>query len=162
MFAFSQKYGISSNAIGLATGTLNIEGSVATSNKISFHLPVMWNPFSFNENKKIKHIALQPGMRFWTWHSYSGTFFGIYSTAISFNTGLNEHRYSGKAIGIGLSAGYAKMLSKNLNIEAELGYSYGYTEYETFVRVQCGDYVRSYKGPIHAPTKASISIMYIF
>lgn len=158
----AQKFGIRSNMIGLATGSLNVEVSTAISDKITLHFPISFNPFTFDENKKIKHTAIQPGIRLWQWHSYSGLFYGIQAIAIVFNIGIKEFRNYGSGVGGSLSVGYSKMLTKNLNIEAETGLGGGWIAYDKYQRQLCGEFEGSWRGYKIGPTRVSISIMYIF
>lgn len=158
----AQKFGIRSNLIGLASGSLNVEVSKAISDRITLHLPFSWNPFTFVENKKIKHTAIQPGIRLWQWHSYSGLFYGMQAIGIVYNIGIEEFRYYGSGVGGSLSIGYSKMLTKSLNIEAEAGLGGGWIVYDKYERPLCGEFEGSWRGYMAGPTRASISIMYIF
>ncbi|MFA5849488.1 MAG: DUF3575 domain-containing protein [Bacteroidales bacterium] len=158
----AQKFGIRSNLIGLATGSLNIEVSKAISDKITLHFPISWNPFIFDNNKKINHTAIQPGIRLWQWHSYSGLFYGIQAIGIVCNIGIKEFRYYGSGVGGSLSFGYSRMLTKNLNIEAETGLGGGWIAYDKYQRQLCGEFEGSWRGYKICPTRVSISIMYIF
>ncbi len=158
----AQKFGIRSNLAGIATGSLNVEVSMAVSDKITLHFPISWNPFTFKENKKIKHTATQPGIRLWQWHCYSGLFYGIQATGIVFNIGIDEFRYYGSGVGGSLSVGYSKMLTKSLNIEGELGLGGGWIAYDKYQRQLCGEFEGSWRGYKIVPTRISLSILYIF
>ena len=158
----AQKFGIRSNLAGLALGSINIEVSKAISDKITLHFPISWNPFTFGENEKIKHIAIQPGIRLWQWHSYSGLFYGVQTIRIVCNIGINEFRYYGSGVGGSLSVGYSKMLTRSLNIEVEMGLGGGWIAYDKYQRNLCGEFEGSWQGFMVGPTRFSLSIMYIF
>lgn len=157
----AQSHSLGVNVPMLAFGSINFELSKALSQKTTLHLPLSWNPMTFGNNKKIKHFMLQPGVRWWKWHTYSGYFGGINITAIQFNAGIKTYRYYGKGAGITLSAGYAKMISKEWNIEAEAGVYSGWVSYDKYQRRLCGDYEGSWRGFKFFPAKISLSLIYI-
>lgn len=161
MNSSAQSYSLGVNIAMAAVGTINIDLSKALSQKVTLHIPISWNPVTFNDNKKIKHIMIQPGIRWWKWHSYSGYFGGVNITAVNFNTGVRTYRYYGQGAGITISAGYAKMLSKRWNIEAEAGIYSGWVSYNKYQRELCGDYEGSWQGLKFYPAKISLSLIYI-
>jgi len=158
----AQKYGIKTNIIGLATGSFNIEASVALSNKWTLHFPFSWNPLSIEENYKIKHLVLQPGARWWFWHSYTGYFIGIHVLSAIYNIGVNDFRYQGWAAGAAVSGGYSFMLSRRWNLETEIGIGACWCEYDIYERPICGEYESSVNKLIIGPSRISIAIVYIF
>lgn len=158
IIAKGQDYSLSFNVATAAVGSLNIEGSAAVNNKYTLHLPVSYNPII----RDFRHMIASPGYRYWTWHSYSGFFIGNYATFGKYNISNKDSRYYGSIYAVSLSVGYAKMISRNWNIEAEIGYGYGYVEGDEFEKRKCGDYLDSYSKFKHMPTKAAISIIYIF
>lgn len=157
----AQNHSIGVNMALLAVGSINIELSKAFSKKVTAHVPISWNPITFSNNKKIKHIMLQPGIRWWQWHSYSGYFGGINITIAQFNTGIKALRYYGKGAGVTISAGYAKMLSKRWNLEAEAGFYSGWIKYNKYQRKHCGDYEGNWSGIKLFPAKISLSLIYV-
>ncbi len=104
---------------------------------------------------------IQPGIRWWKWHSYSGYFGGVNLTAMQYNLGVKSYRYYGKGVGITLSTGYAKMISKKWNIEAEMGIYSGWVSYDKYKRELCGDYEGSCCKLKLIPAKLSLSLIYI-
>ena len=42
----------------------------------SFNLSVNYNPWNLGENKKMKHILIQPEYRWWLNETFIGSFFG--------------------------------------------------------------------------------------
>ena len=53
----AQFYSARTNLIGLATGNINLEGSMTLNRRWSLHLPVQYNPFVFKDNRQCKHSA---------------------------------------------------------------------------------------------------------
>lgn len=161
-FCTAQKFGVGTDMISLTTGTFNIETSVIVTKKITLHLPFSWNPFTLKNNYKIKHIAIQPGIRWWFWHGYSEFYFGAHLLTSVFNLAVSHERREGWAGGASLTFGYAWMLSNRVNLEIEAGGGPIYTEYDKFERETCGDYLDTKKGIIFFPTRLSCSLFFLF
>lgn len=157
----AQNYSLGVNIASMAVGSINIELSKAVSQKVTIHLPLSWNPVTFSNNKKLKHIMIQPGIRWWKWHNYSGYFGGVSVTAVQFNAGINHLRYYGSTAGLTLSIGYAKMISKRWNIEAEVGIYSGWVSYNKYRRELCGDYEGTWRGIKLYPSKITLALIYI-
>ncbi len=156
-----QSYSAGTNLIGMVTGSLNFELSATLNRKLSLHLPLSWNPFRFSDNQKIKHAAIQPGLRFWSWHSYSGFFTGAQIGYIRYNYGLNNLRYDGKSYGISLSAGYSKMVSKRWNLDFEIGAGIFRIMHDCFENELCGEYLRTEDKLKLLPCRLSVNLVYL-
>ena len=50
----AQFYSARTNLIGLATGNINLEGSMTLNRRWSLHLPVQYNPFVFKDNRQFR------------------------------------------------------------------------------------------------------------
>ena len=119
----AQFYSARTNLIGLATGNINLEGSMTLNRRWSLHLPVQYNTFVFKDNRQFRNLTVMPGVRYWFVESYSNFFVGMNTLASGYSIGRiwNKKRYEGEGYGIGLSIGKAYPLSKTWNIEWELG-----------------------------------------
>ena len=75
----AQFYSVRTNLVGLGTGNLNVEGSMAFSTHWSAHLPVQYNPFRLWDDGKLKNFTVQPGVRYWMRETYGrGCFIGLH------------------------------------------------------------------------------------
>ena len=125
-----------------------------------------------------KHWVLQPEARYWLCDRFSGHFFGAHMHAGQYNVGgfngvinllgtdarkLKDYRYQGWFVGAGVAYGYAWILNRYWNLEAEIGFGYSYTRYDRFRCTGCGKKVETNK-PHHyvGPTKAAINLVYVF
>jgi hypothetical protein len=70
----AQFYSARTNLIGLATGNINLEGSMTLNRRWSLHLPVQYNPFVFKDNRQFRNLTVMPGVRYWFVESYSNFF----------------------------------------------------------------------------------------
>lgn len=62
--ANAQFYSVKTDILGLATTTLNVEGSAVVSNQWTLHIHVQYNPWTFPDNKKMKNLTFLPGARY--------------------------------------------------------------------------------------------------
>ncbi|MEA5005968.1 MAG: DUF3575 domain-containing protein [Rikenellaceae bacterium] len=159
--SLAQKYGIGTDILALTCGTINFDASLMLSKNITLHLPFSWNPVTLRNNYKIKHLATQPGVRWWFWHGYSELFLGANLISSMFNIAVSNDRKQGWAVGASLSLGYAWMMTDRINLEIEAGAGPLYTEYDRFAKEACGDYLGTKKGFIFFPTCFSCSLVYI-
>lgn len=121
---------------------------------------------------------MQPEVRYWLCDRFSGHFLGAHIHGGQYNIGgfngrynlfgtdarkLKDTRYQGWFAGFGVAYGYAWILGKHWNLEAEIGIGYSYTRYDRFRCTGCGKRVETNK-PHHyvGPTKAAINLVYLF
>ena len=64
----AQSIAVKSNVLYDLTGTLNLGGEIRCDDTHSFNLSVNYNPWNLGENKKMKHILIQPEYRWWLNH----------------------------------------------------------------------------------------------
>lgn len=163
--AGAQDVALRTSATGWLTATPNIEVSVPVSQKVSLHLPVAYNPWVFGENSRFQHLSVMPGARYWFHECYSHFFLSTYGVATRFHMGgffNKDYRYDGNAFGIGIGGGYAYVLNKHFNIEAELGIGAVYADYDKCWWPEDSRLIASEKGLRFIPTKIDISIVYLF
>ena len=156
---------------------MNLGVEVGIAKKWTFDLSGNWNPFQFEENKKWKHWMAQPEFRYWTCRRFGGHFFAAHLLGGQYNVGnidflpdflgtpfsqLKDHRYEGWFVGAGVGYGYAWMLGKHWNLEAEIGVGVAYTAYEKFFCPKCGEKIGSGDHVYYGPTKAAINLVYLF
>lgn len=129
-------------------------------------------------DKRWRHWLVQSEARYWLCERFQGHFFGIHALGGQFNVGnvndnmkyiflgfddLSKKRYQGWMAGGGIAYGYAWVLGKHWNLEAEIGVGYIYTKSDVYPCAECGskereNYSHSYVGL----TKAAINLVYIF
>lgn len=124
------RFDISTNVFDWADyGTINLDASMSLSRHLSLQLGAKYNPWAFrNEHgptfltqNQQKSVSL--GIRIWPWYVYSGWYICIKGQYCDFSEcgvwrqALDE----GVAVGGGLSAGYAIMLGKHVNLELGAG-----------------------------------------
>lgn len=175
--ADAQNWAVKSNLLYDATTSINLGFETALAEKWTFDMSGNWNPFQFSNNKKWKHWFVQPEVRYWTCRKFGGHFFAGHLWGGQYNVGnvgfipdflgtpfsqLKDHRYEGWFAGAGIGYGYAWMLGKHWNLEAEIGVGYAYTNYDKYFCPKCGEKIGNGDHHYIGPTKAAINLVYLF
>lgn len=165
-------FALKTNLLYDATSTINLGAEIRLDKKKTLTLPFNFNPWTFSEGKKLKHIAAQPELRFWTCEAFNGFYWGIHLHGGQFNVGglklpfnmfptLEHRRYEGYFYGGGLGLGYQWILNNRWNLELGMGVGYARIHYDKFKCGHCGekikDDVRNYWGP----DRIAISLIYV-
>lgn len=160
-------FAIKTNALYWATTTPNLGIEIGLSDKFTLDVSGNYNPWSFSDNKKIKHWLVQPELRLWTCERFNGHFFGLHAHYAEYNVGgikmlgLDNRRYQGNLYGAGISYGYHWILNKRFSIEATIGVGYAYLDYDKYPCGTCGSKLKSGHRNYIGPTKAGLSLVYI-
>lgn len=175
--AQAQKWAVKTNLLYDATTSMNLGVEFALAEKWTFDLSGNWNPWTFSDNMKWKHWLVQPEVRYWTCKRLGGHFLAGHLWGGQYNAGnidglpdflgtnfsnLADRRYEGWFVGAGVGYGYAWMLGKHWNLEAEIGVGYAYTRYDVFRCPRCGSNLGSGDHHYFGPTKASINLVFVF
>ena len=146
----------------LAGGTVNGGVEVATSNRVTLQLSGSYNPWTFKNDKKMRFWLVEPEVKCWVCEKFEGHFFGLHGHGAQFFGGFRDKRYDGYMAGGGITYGYNWILSPHWNLEAEIGLGYERLWYKESDRIPCIKcYERKHKNYV-GPTKAAISLVYIF
>ncbi len=169
---FAQKVAIKNNLLYDVTATPNLALEIAMSRKTTLELGAGLNWFDFSDNKKFKHLLVQPELRWWTCDVFNGHFFGLHGHAAQFNVGgwdipvgrldtFKNKRYEGYLYGGGVSYGYQWLLSPRWNLEASIGGGYALIYFDEYPCIECGTKIEDGKYNYWGITKASLSFIYI-
>lgn len=161
-------FALKTNVLYDATATFNLGFEQKLNQKWTLDVSANYNPWTFSNNKKWKHVLVQPEARYWLCESFNGTFLGVHAHWGQFNVGglgindnMKDHRYQGWLLGAGVSIGHQWILTNRLSLEASIGVGYAYMDFEKFECGNCGeklgDKTRHYVGP----TKAALSLIYV-
>lgn len=170
--ASAQHTVVKTNALYWTTTTPNLAIETKIGQKWTAEISAGYNPFTFSDNKKLRHFAVQPEARYWLCSPYAGHFVGMHLVYAHYNIGgiklplglfkdLHHYRYQGDLGAIGFGYGYSWMLPGNhWSIEAEIGVGVGFTTYDKYECATCGSKVGSDTKTLVMPTKAAISLIY--
>lgn len=157
-----QKSTASINLIEVGTMSLNTEFGVRVGSRQTLHIPIAWNPWTFQGNKKFKHLSISPQWRYWKTEEYLGHFFGANLIGSRYNVGLTDYRFDGWAYGLGGSWGYAWILGKRWNIEVQAGVGLVRSDYKRFDCGRCGDFLSKESKWFVTPNRLAVSFVYMF
>lgn len=179
--AFAQKWAVKTNLLYDATSTFNLGTEFALGEKTTLDISGNYNPWTFSDNRKMKHYLVQPEFRMWTCSRFSGGFWGIHAHYGGYNWGgmlpwgfnsgkmfgaienptILHHRYQGWLAGAGIGYGYHWILGNRWGIEAEIGAGYAYLQYDKYPCEKCGRIEGSESKHYFGPTKASVSLIFM-
>lgn len=176
--AYAQQFGVKTNLLYDATATVNLGAELSMGRHWSVDVSGNLNAWNMGGDRKWKHWMMQPEVRYWFCEALHGHFVALHGIGGEYNVGhwgfdskifgldfdlLRTMRYQGWAAGGGIGYGYAWMLGKNWNLEAEIGVGYIYSKYDEYKCSGCGKktasgLTKNYVGP----TKLALSLEYIF
>lgn len=172
---------VKSNLLYDATSTINVGVEWRISDRWSVEVSGNYNPWTFSNNRKMKHWLIQPEARRWFCEPFLGSFLGFHMHGGEFNFGgmlpwgfkngkmfgsidspaLRGHRYEGWIVGAGVSYGYHMSLARRWGLEFELGIGYSYLKYDKYRCEKCGDRLGHDKVHYFGPTKAAVTLVYL-
>lgn len=145
----AQQLAVKTNLLYAATTTPNIGLEARLAEQWTAGINFGLNPFTFSDNKKLKHLMVVPQARYWLCESFFGSFVGFNAAYIHYNVsninfplglypGVDNQRRQGDAVAAGASWGRAWLLSPRWSIEVEAGLDLGYTWFKAYDHQQCG------------------------
>lgn len=160
--AYGQKVALKTNALYWGALTPNMSVEMALNHRFSTDWQVAYNPWTFQDDKKMRFWLVQPELRYWLCETFEGHFVGVHLHGAQFFGGFNDKRYDGYLAGGGLTYGYNWILSPHWNLEALIGAGYARLWYKESPRIPCSKCHENKKKDYIGPTKIAISISYMF
>lgn len=174
--SYAQQVALKTNLLYDATATPNIGMEVGLGKKSTVQVFYGLHPWSFGhgeDQKYLKHWIVNPEYRYWFCHRFNGSFVGIHAFGGEFNAAkikvplgwwdeLEDHHFKGWYLGGGVSYGYQWILSKHWNFEAAIGLGAAYIDYEKYGCTTCDPKIEDGHKIYVGPTKAALSLMYMF
>lgn len=166
-------WAMKTNLLYDATGSVNVGVEWAMSSRWSVDVSGNYNAWDFARKRKWHHLLVQPEVRYWFCESGNGHFIGVHLHGCKFNIAhvkmpfglwkeLRHRRYQGDLWGGGFTYGYSWLLSKHWNVEAAVGVGYARVRYDKYPCASCGRLLDSGKKNYFGPTKAALSMVYVF
>ena len=159
----SQEIALRTNALSWATTTVNLGAEFKISPRLTAGTDIMYKGWTFlSDNRKMGGFLVQPEIKYWFCIPFYKHFMGLHAHYGQYNGGFSKYRYQGDLYGIGVSYGYQWIMSKHWNIEANIGVGYARVKYEQFECKTCGEKVKEGHKNYVGPTKAAVSLIYLF
>lgn len=152
--------------IAINSLNLNLGAELKLSDRYTLDMLISYNPWTFADNKKMKHILIQPELRYWLGKSFSGHFVGLHAHWALFNIGNTsfltkiEDRYQGSLFGGGISYGYKWSLNPKWSMEATAGLGYANVNYKRYEYPVCGEFIEKKQKSYIGLTKIGLTISY--
>ena len=171
--SYAQKAAVKTNLLYDATSTLNLGVEFGLARRWTLDVSGNYNPWTFSENRKMKHWLVQPEVRWWSCTRFSGHFVGLHALGGGYNwggmlpwgirpgAGLRGHRYQGWLAGAGVSYGYHWVLGNRWGLEATVGVGYAYLDYDKYPCAKCGRRIGSETQHYFGPTKAGVTLIFM-
>lgn len=168
------KVAVKTNLLYDATATVNLGVEVGLARQWTIDISANYNAWTLGNDRKYKHILIQPEGRFWLCERFKGHFFGVHAHWGTYNfanlempfgaiPALKDFRYQGDIYGAGITYGYQWYLGRHWNLEAALGVGYARVSYDKYpCAVDCGNILESGKDDYFGPTKLAVSLVYLF
>ena len=170
--ASAQEVTVSNNLLYDAFLTPNLRVGVRLAPHWSVGMTAGYRPWPKDDaaTRKLRHLLLSPSVRYWKDSVNVHHFFGaniIYSHynvgGITFPFGLyksvrNERR-QGDLWALGAFYGYSWPLGRHFNLEAMIGAAIGYTSYDRYECVHCGQLL-GHEKKLFAMPQAALNIVY--
>ena len=167
----AQEVAVKTNLLYDATTTMNLGIEIGLSHHTTIELSGNYNPWSFADNKKMKHWLVQPEFRYWTCEKFRRHFFGLHAIGGEFNAGginlpfgngsLRDHRYIGYLYGTGLSYGYHLMLGGRWGLEFTVGAGYARIHYREYALQNCTPRLNMTDKNYFGITKAGLTLVFM-
>ncbi len=157
---------IKTNGLFAAALTANIGAEVEIGRQWSFDFPIYYSPYNITPERKLRLLAIQPEIRWWTKDAGEGHFLGLHTHVAGFNIAINGNgRYQDPnhaAWGLGLSYGYQMALGKKKRWAVEFNLGAGFAEYayDAYRNWENGPRYDSGEGWYWGITRAGISFSY--
>lgn len=169
----AQRIAVKTNLLYDATATINLGAEFRLSPKWTLDISGNYNAWDFSKDRKWRHLMVQPEVRYWLCERFNGHFIGLHAHWMKFNIGnvtmpfglwknTRDNRFEGDLYGAGFTYGYQWALGKHWNLEAALGVGYARVNYDRYPCNSCGRKLDSGKDHYFGPTKAVLSLVYLF
>ncbi len=172
---------VKTNLLYDATTTPNLGLEIATAQRQTVQIVYGYNPWTFNDGRKLKHWVLQPEYRWWMCSAFNGLFIGAHAMGGQFNaarvdiplpgaffggdnlrTMAKDYRVEAAFAGAGATCGYQWILGRHFNIEAEVGVGYNHVWYRQYPCAECGSRISKGNSNYIGLTKLGLSLLYLF
>ena len=158
----AQEVAVKTNGLYWLTTTPNVGLEFGLGKKVTLDLSGAYNPWTFKDDKKMRFWLVQPEIKYWFCEKFEGHFVGLHLHGAQYFGGFKDKRYDGYLAGGGFTYGYDWILSPHWNLEASVGIGYARLWYKESDRIPCLKCYENKHKNYFGPTKAALSLIYIF
>ena len=168
-FAFICFLQVSAQDISLKSNTLywgmlapNLSVEFPLNKRYTADLQMVYRPWRGHIDGKLRFWLAQPEVRYWFCEPSEGHFMGVHLHGGQYYRKNHQQVYDGYLVGSGLSYGYQWILSPHWSLEAQIGAGYAYLWYDQRPDLPCKKCNKSKHKNYFGPTKAALSLVYVF
>lgn len=133
----AQNIAVKTNGLYWLAVTPNIGMEFATADRWSMEVTGCYNPFQFDDEKKLKYWFAQPELKYWLRETFKGHFIALQVHGGQFYSTLADRRRDGYLLGGGIGYGYDWQLSSHWILEAEAAVGYVRFQYKEAECLPC-------------------------
>ncbi len=159
-------YAVKTNLLFTAVLCANLGFEVELWPRWSLDIPIWYSPYELSSSFKLRLLAAQPEIRWWTKKAGEGHFIGLHTHVAGFDVAFDDReRYQDPdhaLWGMGLSYGYAMLLgkTKRWGLEFNLGVGFAGYEYDVYCNRKNGPKIRTGSSTYFGITRAGVSLSY--
>lgn len=158
---YAQKLALKTNLAQWATVSPNLGAEFVFNNHLSLDLSAsfnVWDPFS---SLDLKHVLLQPELRYWFGRPMSRHYLGATTFYSNYDVLFDHKCYYGDAVAAGITYGYAVVLNKHWNFEVSAGVGALYYRQFKYGDTDARPPHVNDRGWALVPVKLAVSFVYI-
>lgn len=162
--ALAQKYSVSTNALALMSGTVNVAVDFKINHNVSVDVPLYINPIS-TKNISLVSVLTQPAAKIWLYNTYTAHYISMGLSGGYYDLANRKYTYKGYTLGVGFGYGYSWAINKRLNLGAEIGLGFNYLAYQDRLKdvpYTDDEYIHHRKQIVILPYRCGVNLIYLF
>ena len=160
--ASAQRVALKTNTIDWVAMSPNLAFEARLSRRMSVQLSLAGNPFPFHPfDIKLSNFRVEPELRYWFNRPMARHFMALLLTAATYSLGFKDRHINGDAVAAGFSYGYALVLSRHWNMEAEVGVGVAHVKAFDYRGEECPK-EKNLSKIMPVPVRLGLSFAYIF
>lgn len=161
--AKAQRLALKTNALDYAILSPNLAFEARLSRTISLQLGVSACPISHElGGVKFTNFRVEPELRYWFNRPMARHFVALSAGASDFSLRWNDRNYVGDAVSAGVSYGYALVLGRHWNMEAEVGVGIASVKCKKYEVGEDAPRWCNYSKIVPVPVRVCLNFSYIF
>lgn len=159
----AQRLALKTNALDYVALEPNLAFEARLSRTLSIQLGVGACPLSKSiGDVKLTNFKIEPELRYWFNRPMARHFMALSMGAYDYSYRWKETYFSGDAVSVGLSYGYALVLNRHWNMEAEVGVGIATVKAKKYKEWESVPKASNYSKVMPVPVRLALNFSYIF
>lgn len=161
--ANAQRLALKTNALDYAILTPNLTFEAQLNPKFSLQVGIAGTPTNkMISGVKLTNFRIEPELRYWFNRPMAKHFIALSTSAVAYSLRHNDHIFNGDAIAAGFSYGYALVLGKHWNMEAEIGLGVATFKGYNYTGEENKPAKKNFEKFLPVPMRFALSFGYVF